>query len=183
MHRDLGALQFHVLELWRLRPVAYVHLHLIVADGVLHVAQVLAQITAGHIPDNQGCAIVSIVDRVPQGVFLGQLNGFAILDEEAPGNGIGAIVAVHFRRAAFLCVDMMPVGGYLGAVLDVDGDHSMRGIVAAVISQALIHAGINIVDTVQDDDSFFFITWGRLYANTLKWDLKYDSLIDADSVG
>lgn len=153
MHGHLGALHLHVLELWRLRIVADMHLYLIRANGILHLAQILAQILSSHFPDNQSSAIVAMVSGILEGVLLGELQGLAILDEVTPADGIGPIVAVQFRGGALLGVHMMPMGGHLGTVLNIDGDHAVGRIAAAIIPQALVHPGVLLIDVVEDNNA------------------------------
>lgn len=153
MHGDLVAIDGAVLELGRLGAVAQLDAHLVGADGILDMAQILAQIAGLHVLDDERGAIVLLVQRVLNRVLLGQGQRLAVLDEEADGNGTGAIVAVEFRGVALDGVDVMAMRGHLGAVLHIDGDHAVWRIGAAIVAEALIDAGVLLVHIVQHDDA------------------------------
>lgn len=168
VQRDLVALHGHVLELRGLRIVADMHLHLVGPNGILHLAQILAQIAVGHLPDNQGGAIVVVVHRVLEGVLVGELQGLAVLDEVAPANGFRSIVAVQLGGGALLGVHIMPMGGHDGAVLDIDVNGAMGRMATAIVSQALVVAGVLLINIVEDNHAILVVHGGGLSVQILQ---------------
>lgn len=124
------------------------------------MAQILTQIGVIHMLNDECGAIVRLVQRVLNGILVGQGQRLAILDEEANGNGIGAIIAVEFGTSSLLRVHMMSMGGNLGTILHIDGDHAMWRIRAAVVAQALIDAGILLVHILQDNEAIVHVLTG-----------------------
>jgi len=154
---DLVTFHGHVLELRGLRNVADMDLHLVGPNGILHLAQILAQIAVRHFPDDQGSAIVPVVHRILDGVLVGELQGLAVLNEVAPANGFGSVIAIQLGGGAPFRVHMMAMGGDNGAVLNIDVNGAMRRMATAIVGQTLVVSGILLIYVVQNDHTILVL--------------------------